>query len=323
MSKRARQILFAVHSWIGVQLFFVMFVIMSTGTLAVFSNELDWLTRAEMRAPATSNPVSWQTVFESVRRSHPQHDIEQMTAPVQPGFAIEVLTSAPQGGKERIYVNPATGEVQGSHGWITIQRFLRNIHMNLFLPAYGIMFVASFGFFLLVSLVTGLLAYRRFWKGFLTRPRARNTRTLMGDLHRLGGIWSIWFVALISVTSIWYFIEDAVEYRWEADWPTVASTTSRLPGPEPHIPIATIEERVKSLWPSFEIDYIGLPTTVEEPITVGGHAEALLVRSRGNLIYLHPVTGLSCRSRTREACRLLSDGSTLPTRFTSAISRGW
>lgn len=291
MSKRFRQLVFTVHSWLGVQLFFVLFLIMSSGTIAVFSNELDWLTREEVRATATNDPVSWQRVFDAVREAHPDHDIEQMTAPVEPGFAIEVLTAAPEGGKKRIYVDPATAEVQGTHGWITIQRFIRNLHMGLFLPQFGVLIVGSFAVFLLLTLITGLLTYRKFWRGFLKKPRRRDARTLMGDLHRLGGVWAIWFILLIGVTGVWYLVEDAVEYRWEAGWPQVEEVSAPPPRAQPHVPVALIEAQVARTWPGFEIDYITLPGAVSDPITVAGHAQALLVRSRANLIYLHPVTG--------------------------------
>ena len=51
--------------------------------------------------------------------------------------------------------------------------------------------------------------------GFFKMPRTdRNLRTLMGDLHRLIGLWSIWFFAIISLTSVYYFFEwDMVDWN--------------------------------------------------------------------------------------------------------------
>src|SRR3546814_3107601 len=68
---------------------------------------------------------------------------------------------------------------------------------------------SDLGLPLLVSLVTGLVVYKRFWKGFF-RPTLRirhGARIFWGDFHRLSGIWSIWFIAVISITGTWFLIQ--------------------------------------------------------------------------------------------------------------------
>jgi uncharacterized iron-regulated membrane protein len=286
MTKAARGILFKIHGWIGAQLFLLLFFIVATGTLATISNEIDWLLNPQMRAAAHQGPLPWQAIHDQVQAAYPEHDITGISAPLQPGFAAEILTVAPDGAFVRVYADPATGAVQGTHGWITVQRFLRNLHMNMNLNTVGIYLVTVFGFVLLASLVTGLTAYKRFWRGFLRRPRTGESRRLMGDLHRLTGVWSIWFVALIGATGVWYLVEDAVDYRWERKAPEVP------PGPGTRmIRIDEAVRRVEQAWPDFRIRYINLPSSLSSSITFGGQGSALLVRHRGNLVYVHPVTG--------------------------------
>jgi hypothetical protein len=56
-----------------------------------------------------------------------------------------------------------------------------------------------------------------FWKGFF-KPTLRirhGARIFWGDFHRLSGIWSIWFIAVISITGTWFLIQ--------AIWPTTRS----------------------------------------------------------------------------------------------------
>jgi uncharacterized iron-regulated membrane protein len=286
MTKSARYFLFRIHSWIGAQLFLVLFFILLTGTLATVSNEIDWLLNPQMRAASHEGPLPWQTIHDRVQAAYPDHDITGLSAPLQPGFAAEVLTISPDGAFVRVYADPATGTVQGSHGWITVQRFLRNLHMNMNLDSIGIYLVTMFGFVLLASLFTGLVTYKRFWRGFLRRPRLGEPRRLMGDLHRLGGVWSIWFVALIGLTGVWYLVEDAADYGWERKAPEVPKATG--------VEMIRIDEavrRVEQAWPDFRIRYINLPSSLSSPITFGGQGSAWLVRHRGNLVYVHPVTG--------------------------------
>ncbi len=59
--------------------------------------------------------------------------------------------------------------------------------------SWGWYLVSLLGLPMLASLVTGLVVYKRFWKGFF-RPRLRisqGARIFWGDFHRLSGIWSI------------------------------------------------------------------------------------------------------------------------------------
>lgn len=291
MNKGGRALFFRVHGWIGAHLFFVLFLIVSTGTLATVSNEIDWLLNPAMRAAHTDRPASWQVIHDNVQAAFPDHDVGSLTAPVGPGFAVEVLTTRPDGGLERVYVDPGSGRVQGSHGWVTVQRFLRNLHMNMNLPNFGILFVCSFAVVLLVSLISGLVTYKRFWRGFARAPRTGDPRRLMGDLHRLGGLWSLWFVGLIAVTGVWYLVEDAAEYGWERKAPEV-SAPALQPG-EP-VRIVSVDQAVvaaRRAWPEFRIGYVNLPDTLTSPVVLGGQGDAWLVRNRGNLIYLHPATG--------------------------------
>ena len=72
--------------------------------------------------------------------------------------------------------------------------------------SWGWYLVSLLGLPMLASLVTGLVVYKRFWKGFF-KPRLRiSQRIFWGDFHRLSGIWSIWFIAIISITGTWFLI---------------------------------------------------------------------------------------------------------------------
>jgi len=64
-------------------------------------------------------------------------------------------------------------------------------------------------FVMLGALATGLIIYKRFWQAF-TQPKIRvnqGKKTVLADLHRLAGVWSIWFLMLMSVTGLWYLIQ--------------------------------------------------------------------------------------------------------------------
>ena len=49
---------------------------------------------------------------------------------------------------------------------------------------------------------------------------------LYGDLHRLAGVWSLWFLLLMSLTGLWYLVQAVL---WHADYDI-----------EPHSPIVNV-----------------------------------------------------------------------------------
>ena len=69
----------------------------------------------------------------------------------------------------------------------------------------GAYVVTTFSLFLLSSLFTSLLFYKRWWKEFFQWPR--NRASLLRNLHVFGGLWSIAFILIIGITGFWYLYE--------------------------------------------------------------------------------------------------------------------
>lgn len=69
----------------------------------------------------------------------------------------------------------------------------------------------------------------KFWKGFF-KPNLRfkhGARIFWGDFHRLCGIWSIWFIAVISISGLWFSIQafmfdNQISISTEGNPPVVA-----------------------------------------------------------------------------------------------------
>lgn len=208
--KRSR-LWFDIHSWMGLKLSLFMSFVLITGTFAVISSELDWLTHSSMRVapqPATER-ATWGDIYESLREAYPDWQFSYVREPVDPWFTVLAYGKTPDGDTRLVDVNPYTAEVQGDRNWMSFQRFFRNTHRHLMLPTrIGVPIVSALAFVLIASMVTGLVVYKKFWRGFFKKPRRRNARIFNGDLHRLLGLWSFWFLPLIALTSVFYFAES-------------------------------------------------------------------------------------------------------------------
>jgi len=212
------------HSWVGVNLALLLTFILLTGSLATVSREIDWLFQPAMRAQSTvpADSLPWASMLRSFHTAFPEARPHYFQAPTAPWFAPE-LTALDAGGRRfRVYFDAASGEVQGSARWFNWQRFLRQAHRHLMLPLWlGLSIVGLLALPLLVTLVSSLYIYRQWWRGFFrwpgsgrrrhsagTRTAVRSRRQWWGDLHRLAGVWSLWFILLIGLTGAWYLAEQ-------------------------------------------------------------------------------------------------------------------
>lgn len=269
--------------------------VMLTGTLATFSVEMDWLARPALRVmPQDAPQASWGTMFEAARTAPARPGLEgakvgTIYAPPHSWFAAEAI-AATKDGRYRIYLDPYSGQVHGTGAWTSFQRFFREMHRHLLMPAkWGIPLVCSLSLLLLASLVTGLVSYKKFWRGFLRKPRGGNARRLNGDIHRLAGLWSLWFVALIGLTGFWYLVEslggDAPYAKEPKLSPAVAAAS--LDGTR----IDALAAAARAAYPTLRIREVRLPAKPEEPIGFFGQADAVLVRDRTNGVWLDPSNG--------------------------------
>lgn len=282
-----RRTFFAWHSWIGLTAGLLLFVICWSGTVAVFSHELDWLADQRLRAPPAQQ-VAWQAIEEKVEAAKPGWHILAINGPLHPGFGAEVWVADPDDIWHRVWADPASGEVLGTTSYFNVQRFFRSFHMSLFIggwKVWGIPFgywvVGLAAFILAASLITSLLFYRRFWRGILKLERRKGAKVFWSDLHKLTGLWSLWFIALIAATGIWYLVEWKVTSEAPAPQPPAAegSVTQTLP-------LNILLARAKQAYPALNIRTVVLDQMSSGLFEVHGQDGAWLVRDRGARVWL-------------------------------------
>jgi len=302
-TKKARDLLwFQLHSWIGLKLSVLLSFVLFTGTMAVFSHELDWLLNPPMRAAEVfEGEVAWGTAYDELREHYPGARLLTLTRHEDPWHAVQALVETPWGQLGRLWFDPESGAYQGVTSWRNVQRFFRTTHRHLMLPTkIGIPIVASLAFPLLLSLIAGLFVYKGFWHGFFRWPRFhRQTRIWAGDLHRLLGLWSSWFVLLIIVTSIWYFVEVLGGRAPRFPTPNMSVSSSEggsvtrakknavISGDDLDAWIA----EARAVYPGLRVRRVNFPTEAGSPVTIMGDLDAVLVRPRANTVSLDPATG--------------------------------
>lgn len=284
---------FEIHSWLGVITGLMLFLICWSGTTAVLSYEIDWLLDPRLRVEPQPQRASWGELAEAVRKAHPEATGISLHAGEYARSAVHADIELPKGDARRVYLDPHSAEVMGTSSLFNVQRFFRNLHMCLFDVSNdygGYWFVGAFGILLLVSTVTPLLFYRRWWRGFFTLKTGRGARVFWSDAHKLAGAWTLLFSLLMAITGIWYLLE------W-AD-PIAYPETPQFEKPDQRVQSAAaanldaILERASAAWPELQIRSVGLPegSYWGDVIYVDGQATAWLVRDRSNRLLVDPAT---------------------------------
>ncbi|WP_373489922.1 PepSY-associated TM helix domain-containing protein [Parasphingorhabdus sp.] len=291
-----------VHQWVGLKLSLFLTFILFTGTLAVVSAEIDWLLQPSLRvSPATvAGPVAWAAIADNAARYPGVAKANAIDAPNASAFAAKVTIEHEDGSLGLLHAHPTTGEIQGEGPWVGAQRVLRNMHRHLNLPVkFGVPIVSSLAFLLLASLVSSFIVYKKWWRGFAKPLRKRDARTWWGDFHRLAGVWCLWFVALIALSSLWYFIESL-----GGDAPPQPRVQEEELSPQSRLPtsLARAFDAAIAARPAMRIQRVILPSPDDPLLQIHGDHEAVLVRPRSNAVWVD--------ARTAEVL-LVTDGRDL------------
>jgi uncharacterized iron-regulated membrane protein len=146
---------------------------------------------------------------------------------------------------------------------------------------YGVPLVAALSIPLLITLVSSFFIYKRWWRGFFSWPRADRPRRLWGDLHRLFGVWSLWFVALIAITGAWYLVESlGGDAQPPAD--IALATDGKTPAPADPQAIDRAVAALQQHWPELRVRGVQ-PSLDGQGLLLEGQARAWLVRDRANV----------------------------------------
>src|SRR5690606_1155277 len=123
-----------------------------------------WLINPDMRVVPQAQTASVGTQLDAALAAYPHWQVRSLYLPQDAWMATQLWFVAEDGRTRRVFVNPYSGEVQGDARWFNAHRFLREAHRHLMMPiAVGLPIVCAFAFFLLVSALSSLWVYRRWW----------------------------------------------------------------------------------------------------------------------------------------------------------------
>lgn len=271
-----------------------MFVVCWSGTVAVFSNELDWLLNPGIRGGISKEPVDWKKAYAIFSAHFPDASILNLSAPPKVGYTIHGYARDPDSGLFRFYMDPVTYNVKEKTTYLNVQRFFRSFHMSLFLEGktnifgvpLGFWVVTLMGLVLLASSVTGFLFYKKWKKGFFKLEVKKGWRRLWSDTHKLIGLWSVLFALIIGLTGFWYLMEFWLPRPPYAD-------ASELPelDKSSFLEIDKLQQIANNAYPELQVQRLAFYNFDKGRISFQGNDGSLLVRIRTAHVTLDAQTG--------------------------------
>lgn len=177
------------HSWLGVTSGLLLFFICWTGSVATISNELDWLAAPSHWGAGEGGPLDYARLQSAAQAAAPNAELSLIRTPLYPGAPAEVWVRTPNEQTRILAIDAQTYEVRSDTSRITIQRFFRSIHMNLFgLSGAGLIVVTLFVVPLLILLVSALTFYKRWWRKFIILQVKSGPRAFWSSAHKVVGL---------------------------------------------------------------------------------------------------------------------------------------
>lgn len=287
---------FTLHGWLAVPVWFLLTLICVTGTVLTIAYEVQGLwDPAVLAGPAEDRPEQPLNAILAAAAAATPDGIVTALGRRDLHLAYEATVSLPDAPEARAFINPYTAAVQGISLGPGFTGTLLALHGWLLFPGdfttLGWYAVTALALPMLGATLTGLFVYRRFWTA-LIRPRLRLTagaRVFWGDLHRVGGVWGLWFALLMAITGLWFFTAAVLAANGVRIFPPPKPVATRdAPDRLPDADAALAAVRAAA--PGFRLHYLTLPTQPGQALVLFGDRGTALTGKYGHRFFLHPQT---------------------------------
>ncbi len=194
------------HTWFGLFVGALLFVIFWTGTLAVFDREIDrWMMPATRSAEVST--VSPDRLFAAAQAFAPEARSWSLTLPDERTPFAQISAQLDGGAFLNRYVDPATLEVLPDQGTLGGERFFYPYHFTLNIEAYriGLVLCALAAVIMVALCISGVIIHRNIFVDFFTLRIVRKAQRTTLDLHNISAVFALPFHLMIAFTGVAIF----------------------------------------------------------------------------------------------------------------------
>jgi uncharacterized iron-regulated membrane protein len=220
LSPKRTQTMMAIHGWAGIPLALLLYVVLVTGMMAVFSKEIgDWSSPWLGDAPRALESGTNSSLIAAAATVDPKFHEAVAVYPVAGGRLWALFHRhdvAPDGfvfahgvgfefdrldGSIVDRFEGTEDDINRAHETRGLSKFLVDLHVSLHIPfPWGMLLTGAIGLALLVLTISGLLVHRFLIRDLFT-VRRRVPKLLSRDLHAVAGSWNLPFAVLLAFTG--------------------------------------------------------------------------------------------------------------------------
>jgi uncharacterized iron-regulated membrane protein len=189
----------ASHSWLGVAVGALMYLVCLSGTLAVLYPEFERWEQPGVAESRDVEPAAVQQAYERFLAAGAEPTHHMYIGLPQPSMPRTSVSTEEHGR----FVNPdgSLGPVVG-HDWTHMLIYL---HLYLHLPeSFGMIVVSALGALLCGLIVSGFLAHPRLFKDAFLLRLGGSRHLEQADLHNRLSVWGAPFHLMIGVTGAYF-----------------------------------------------------------------------------------------------------------------------
>ncbi len=272
-----KQAVWRLHASLGLAAGIGLLVIGLSGSLLMFSREIDGHLRPEVVGvePGDARRPMDELVGE-VAAAFPGHQLMGWALYAdQPEASDRAWVKLPD--REPwlyVHVDPYTGKIlnrpaeSGEHftGW------LLELHYMLLADHAGMFAAGVFALLLFLLGLTGLWLYRDFFRHLLRLRWKSSARIVFSDLHKFVGIHSVVFNLILGFTGAWWNLSHLLGHLVE-EAPPAEAALAALATPPPAKEWSSIDEMMDEArtWiEGFTTHYLGFPQSADGPVALYG-----------------------------------------------------
>ncbi|WP_218312500.1 PepSY-associated TM helix domain-containing protein [Alteromonas antoniana] len=199
MNKTTKQSALNAHSWAGVFLSFLLFMVCVSGTLAVFHQEFERWEQPGIPEMTDIDAKTVDNAMAAFRARHPQSTDHEFVVFPTSGIPRLVVEN-----DDIAYFADKDGQLLETER-SPFTKMLIDLHLYLNLPhSWGMILVSALGAIICTLVVTGIVAHKRIKKDAFVLRRKGNRQQYKIDLHNRFGLWASPFHLIIGVTGAYF-----------------------------------------------------------------------------------------------------------------------
>ena len=203
-----KDFVFYIHSTAGLLSGLFILLMSLSGAALVFHEEADLFQKPGV-TPQSYQIVSLNKCYESIQKTYPKAQISNCELPVHwfRPYSFFIYDSGYEKGTkvQEVFLNSETAAIIGTRGGSddmkhNFMSWLSKFHNSFHLGKTGEWLLGFFALVFLVSIITGLILFRKNIAAVLLFKKSVYTKT---NLHQLIGVYALIFNLMIAITGFW------------------------------------------------------------------------------------------------------------------------